>query len=165
MTSQTFPKNLFFETIPECIFRFFEKYLSLSYCSKAFLSPDLVKKHVKNVHEGVRDHKCILCTRAFFRSCHLKRHIERIHGDYITNFKNEMIGQYNIKDELEFKSDIDIEGDIECNSLISKNENSTESEISEDDFYNSCEEIEIKEEIVENDHVYSKIIKAEIYCY
>ena len=46
-------------------------------CSKTFSAAHLLKKHIKNVHEGIKKegkHKCDLCEMSFTAPSKLKRH-------------------------------------------------------------------------------------------
>ena len=52
----------------------------MQYLSKKFIIQSLVTKHVKNVHEKKRYHKCELCGKAFTKAGHLKTHINSVHN-------------------------------------------------------------------------------------
>ena len=39
----------------------------------------LSKDHIKGVHQGVKDHTCDSCGKAFFRKTHLQTHVKMVH--------------------------------------------------------------------------------------
>ena len=50
-----------------------------SHCDKGFSEAGTLKKHVKAVHEGVRNHVCNHCEKSFSQAGHLKIHIKAVH--------------------------------------------------------------------------------------
>ena len=48
-------------------------------CQKFFYSPNAVKKHVKAVHNGIRDYSCKDCLFTSNSSWHLQLHISKVH--------------------------------------------------------------------------------------
>ena len=42
-----------------------------------------LQKHIKNVHEGKRDHKCRNCGKEYTDKKNLIQHIKRVHGDNV----------------------------------------------------------------------------------
>ena len=61
------------------------KKYSCNFCGKIVKN---IKKHIKDVHASVRNHKCDQCARAFSRSCDLIAHIKSVH-EGIKNYKCE----------------------------------------------------------------------------
>ena len=49
------------------------------YCAKAFTLASTLRKHVRLVHEGVKAHQCIFCGKMFKEARNLKEHINNIH--------------------------------------------------------------------------------------
>ena len=41
--------------------------------------PNHLKRHVTLVHEGVKDHKCEMCGKAFSMKVNMERHISQVH--------------------------------------------------------------------------------------
>merc|ERR1712080_86769 len=56
---------------------------------KKFLRPPHLKKHVREVHEGRKDHICTYCAKSFKNKEALKRHSSIIH-EGIKRFKCEI---------------------------------------------------------------------------
>ncbi len=48
-------------------------------CSKSFTDPDYVKRHLRVVHEKIKDHRCDRCGGAFGEADLLQTHVEGIH--------------------------------------------------------------------------------------
>ena len=48
-------------------------------CGKAFANKTKLKIHVETVHEGLKKHQCNHCHLAFGQKHELKRHIEKTH--------------------------------------------------------------------------------------
>ena len=48
-------------------------------CGKSFCSPQKLKNHVLNIHEGIKDYKCDICGYLTWESCRLKTHINVVH--------------------------------------------------------------------------------------
>ena len=48
-------------------------------CGKIFSQSGDLKRHVKAVHEGVKDQKCETCGKCFAEAGSLKKHIRAIH--------------------------------------------------------------------------------------
>ena len=55
-------------------------------------SPEHLKTHVRRIHEGIKNHKCAQCDKAFFQYGELKKHVKDIH-DGIREFKCEQCGK------------------------------------------------------------------------
>ena len=49
-------------------------------CGKVFGQPSTLKQHIQTVHEGLKPHKCGTCGKAFSQSGDLNRHISAVHG-------------------------------------------------------------------------------------
>ena len=49
-------------------------------CEKTFSSSGDLKKHIKAVHNGQKNHKCDLCGKSFSRAHYLKIHIDSVHN-------------------------------------------------------------------------------------
>ena len=54
------------------------KKLKCRICDKKFVQSDL-KRHVKEVHEGIKNHPCEICGQKFGRSGDLKCHVKTVH--------------------------------------------------------------------------------------
>ena len=50
-------------------------------CSKTFYSPKGIRKHVKVVHEGIKDFNCDQCEKAFSKRIDLERHLSTTHNN------------------------------------------------------------------------------------
>ena len=48
-------------------------------CGKTFADKSTLLRHVKNVHEKVRDNQCPMCPMKFFEKNKLKDHVEQVH--------------------------------------------------------------------------------------
>ena len=55
-------------------------------CGKQLSSPNEVKIHIQNVHEGIRNYKCDYCDKKFGRKEHMRTHLRTIHKD-VRNYK------------------------------------------------------------------------------
>eukprot|EP00187_Rhodella_violacea_P010880 CAMPEP_0174914984 /NCGR_PEP_ID=MMETSP0167-20121228/81127_1 /TAXON_ID=38298 /ORGANISM="Rhodella maculata, Strain CCMP736" /LENGTH=138 /DNA_ID=CAMNT_0016159771 /DNA_START=381 /DNA_END=794 /DNA_ORIENTATION=- len=42
-----------------------------------------LKRHVRCIHEGIKQHQCSLCERKFFEADNLRKHTRFVHGDQI----------------------------------------------------------------------------------
>ena len=51
---------------------------SCSFCGKLFYRNDL-KDHIKNVHEGIKNHICKICGKGYFDLGNLKTHFKKVH--------------------------------------------------------------------------------------
>ena len=61
-------------------------------CGKAFNRLDILNTHILVVHEGLKNHKCEICGKAFGRATDLKKHIVSVH-ERIKNYKCETCGK------------------------------------------------------------------------
>ena len=50
-----------------------------NFCGKSFTTGGSLKRHVKAVHEVVKDHVCNLCGKSFSQGIVLKRHVKAVH--------------------------------------------------------------------------------------
>ena len=57
-----------------------------------WLDQDLLKKHIKTIHEGERNYKCDSCGKSFTQSGILKTHIKTVH-ERQRNYKCESCGK------------------------------------------------------------------------
>ena len=48
-------------------------------CGKAFSNSGRRKRHIDTVHKGLKPHQCCFCNTAYGQSGDLKRHIKRCH--------------------------------------------------------------------------------------
>ena len=48
-------------------------------CDQKFGESGTLKTHVKTVHEGIKDHHCQFCNKKFGRPGHLKSHVKEVH--------------------------------------------------------------------------------------
>ena len=48
-------------------------------CDKTYSTNQSLKNHIRTVHEGRRDWKCVLCEKEFAHSKDLKSHIKKVH--------------------------------------------------------------------------------------
>ena len=48
-------------------------------CGKSFSHANSLKRHIRTVHEGLKDHKCEFCGKSFSQGQNLKKHIHKIH--------------------------------------------------------------------------------------
>lgn len=44
------------------------------HCNKVYLAQKNLNRHMREVHENIRDHKCDICDQAFNRPVHLAEH-------------------------------------------------------------------------------------------
>ena len=49
-------------------------------CDKKFGRSDILKTHVKTVHDGIKDHQCEICNKKFGHLGLLKTHVETVHN-------------------------------------------------------------------------------------
>ena len=52
-------------------------------CDKAFCEAGVLKRHIWLVHEGVKNHKCETCGKAFGLGSSLKKYIRTVHKGVI----------------------------------------------------------------------------------
>ena len=52
-------------------------------CDKKFFSKTNFQRHVKSVHEKIRDFKCEFCLKSLGSAVTLKKHLEAIHNNEI----------------------------------------------------------------------------------
>ena len=52
-----------------------QKLMKCESCGKLFSEAGYLKKHIRTVHEGHKDHKCESCDKSFSQAGFLKRHI------------------------------------------------------------------------------------------
>ena len=48
-------------------------------CGKSFYRAEYLKIHIHTIHEGHRDYKCESCGKSFSHAHHLKRNIHSVH--------------------------------------------------------------------------------------
>ena len=48
-------------------------------CEKAFSKAWMKKNHINIVHYGIKDHKCDFCEKSFSQAGHMKNHINSVH--------------------------------------------------------------------------------------
>ena len=77
---------------------FIIKYFQKLYYFDFYSSPEHLKTHVRRIHEGIKNHKCAQCDKAFFQFGELKKHVKDIH-DGIREFKCEQCGKA-FRDEI-----------------------------------------------------------------
>ena len=63
-----------------------EKKFPCEVCNKLFIEIRLVKRHMTEVHEGVRSHKCESCGKMFARKSNLKIHVDKVHKGIENNY-------------------------------------------------------------------------------
>ena len=49
-------------------------------CGKLFANAQILKKHGKNVHEGIKEYQCSTCEKAYVNQSDLKKHIKKLHS-------------------------------------------------------------------------------------
>ena len=54
-----------------------------------------LKKHIRNVHEGLRSKVCNFCGKTFKESHHLKNHIKGVHEGLKMKKSNPLTTQWN----------------------------------------------------------------------
>ena len=54
-------------------------------CGKVFGENDDLRKHIRSVHEGIKNHVCETCGKAFSENRNLKKHILSVHDGVITD--------------------------------------------------------------------------------
>ena len=57
-----------------------------------FFEARSLRKHIRTVHEGHKDHKCESCNKSFSHAHHLRRHIHTIHEGH-KDYKCESCGK------------------------------------------------------------------------
>ena len=57
-------------------------------CGKSFNQPYTLQRHIHNVHEGHKDHKCAFCRLSFAQSWTLRRHEGTFHKN--SHIPNEL---------------------------------------------------------------------------
>ena len=55
------------------------KILKSEYCQDRFCTITDLTKHIDNVHDGKKSHKCEICFKSYMFRNHLKKHVEAIH--------------------------------------------------------------------------------------
>ena len=48
-------------------------------CEQKFSRSGKLQKHVKIIHEGIKDYQCHICVKKFGQLKHLKRHVKTVH--------------------------------------------------------------------------------------
>ena len=48
-------------------------------CNKTFSRKDALEKHVKAIHEAIREFKCDVCEKEFTQVTHFKIHFTNVH--------------------------------------------------------------------------------------
>ena len=76
--------------------------LKCTYCPKDFVSKAQLTKHLKIVHQVIRNHKCMKCDKTFLRQKHLKEHILRLHETKKGFFMSRM--QINFQNKRRFEN-------------------------------------------------------------
>ena len=56
-----------------------KKMLACNHCPKEFPTPSKLKRHVSQIHEGIKNYQCDRCDRAFGELCKLKKHVSIVH--------------------------------------------------------------------------------------
>ena len=56
------------------------KYVQCSLCSKD-IDKEKLKKHGKEVHQNIKEHKCSTCNMGFHRFSEMRGHIKRVHNN------------------------------------------------------------------------------------
>ena len=84
--------------------------LKCTYCPKDFVSKGQLTKHLKTVHQIIRNHKCMKCDKAFLRQKHLKEHILRLHES-----KRDFLCQ-ECKSTFKTKGDLKMHFNVHLNS-------------------------------------------------
>ena len=84
-------------------------------CDKKYSTNQSLKLHIRTVHEGRRDWKCVSCEKEFAHSKDLKSHIKKVHESeprkspkIAKKSKSSKIANRNIKEEI--KTKIKVEG-------------------------------------------------------
>ena len=48
-------------------------------CGTPFSAQACLKRHIRNIHEGNKDHQCDFCGKAFGHASNLNRHVQVVH--------------------------------------------------------------------------------------
>ena len=48
-------------------------------CSKSFSKGQVLRRHIRSVHEGVKNYRCETCDKAFGEAHNLKKHLRTVH--------------------------------------------------------------------------------------
>lgn len=67
------------QKIPENKEESVKKMLACNHCHKEFPTPSKLKRHVSQIHEGIKNYQCDRCDRAFGELCKLKKHVSIVH--------------------------------------------------------------------------------------
>ena len=65
-----------------------KKTYTCGHCPKEFPTPSKLKRHVTQVHEGLKAFQCDRCDKAFGEMCKLKKHVTIVH-EGVKNFQCE----------------------------------------------------------------------------
>ena len=61
-------------------------------CTETFSFKNVLKKHIKSVHKGIKDHHCSVCQDSFGEKQTLERHMKRFHLENTENAKELQSG-------------------------------------------------------------------------
>ena len=48
-------------------------------CDKSYTRVQILRRHIKNVHEGIKEYSCQSCDKSYTQSHNLKNHIKKVH--------------------------------------------------------------------------------------
>ena len=48
-------------------------------CDKSYTRSQILRRHIKNVHEGIKEYSCQSCEKSYTQSHNLKTHIQKVH--------------------------------------------------------------------------------------
>lgn len=69
-------------------------------CSKQFIRKDILKSHIKIIHDDIKDFKCDNCGKTFGKNAHLKRHQDHVHNGTFNHKCDKCSKQFTRKDNL-----------------------------------------------------------------